>query len=217
MQSITDHFDSSETQTHVSKGLLTLQEALALQNEDDLVNNAAHALLGEINNEISLLRGLIGVIDTGEALDLTAASSTIDTTLVGLLAVLEGSSDMHQEESTGLGDGVTSKLAGLLVGSNGSGDDGGTGAGKLGGNEGNALDVGVAVLAGEAQLRGELVANGVSQQEGDRTATLLVKSDLQSTGNGVLSGVHVTSQEDSETLGGTRGVGLAQNLDNLGV
>ena len=208
----------AKTQIYATiKGLLALQETLALQNEDDLVHNAAHALLREVNNEISLLRSLIGVIDTGETLDLTAASSRVNTTLIGLLTVLERSSDVDQEERTSLRDGITGKLAGLLVGSNRGSDDGGTSAGKLRGNKGNALDVGVAVLAGEAQLGGELVANSVTQQQGNGATTLLVKSDLQSTGNGVLSGVHVTSQEDGETLGGTRGVGLAQNLDNLGV
>lgn len=197
--------------------LLTLQETLALQNENDLVHNAAHTLLGEVNDEISLLRSLIGVIDTSEALDLATTSSSVDATLIGLLAVLEGSGDVHQEERTSLGDGVASELAGLLVGSNGGGNDGGTGAGKLGGNEGNALDVGMAVLAVEAELGRELVADGVTQQQGDGTTTLLVQGNLQSTGDGVLAGVHVTSEEDGETLGSARGVGLAQNLDNLGV
>jgi hypothetical protein len=202
---------------HQASRLLTLQETLALQNENDLVHNAAHTLLGEVDNEISILRSLVRVINTSEALDLATTSSSVDATLVGLLAVLEGSGDVDQEEGSSLGDGVTGELAGLLVGSNGGGDDSGTGAGELSGNEGNALDVGVAVLAGEAQLGGELVADGVTQQQGDGTTTLLVQGNLQSTGDGILAGVHVTGQEDCETLGGARGVGLAQDLDDLRV
>lgn len=214
---ITYHRLQQISNSYNPESLLALKEALALQNEDDLVHNAAHALLGEVHNEIGLLGGLVGVVDTGEALDLTAASGSVDTALVGLLAVLEGSGDVDQEERTSLADGVTGKLAGLLVGSDGGGNDGGTGAGELGGDEGDALDVGVAVLAGEAELGGELVADGVTQQQGDGASTLLVQGDLQSTGDGVLAGIGVTGQEDGETLGGARGVGLAQDLDDLGV
>lgn len=181
------------------------------------MHNAAHTLLGEVDNEISLVGSLVRVINTSEALDFTTTGSIVDAALVGLLAVLEGSGNVHQEEGASLGDGVARELAGLLVRSNGGGDDSGTGTGQLGGHEGNALDVGVAVLAGEAQLGGELVADGVTQQQGDGTTTLLVQGNLQSTGDSVLAGVHVASQEDGETLGGARWVGLAQNFDNLGV
>lgn len=181
------------------------------------MNDGADALLGGVDHKVGLLRSLIGVVNTSEALDLAAAGTLVDAALVGLLAVLEGSGDVDEEERASLGDNITGVLPGLLVGSDGGSDDGGTGAGQLGGDEGNALDVGVTVLAGEAQLGGELVADGVTQQQGDGAATLLVEGHLQSTGDGVLAGVHVTGQEDGETLAGTRGVGLAQDLDNLGV
>lgn len=181
------------------------------------MHDAADTLRGGINSEVGVGGSLIGVIDTSEALDLTTAGTLVDTALVGLLAVLEGSGNVDKEELTGLGDGVLGVLAGALVRSDGGGDDGGTGAGQLGGDERNALDVGVTVLGGEAQLGGELVTDSVTEQEGDGAATLLVESHLESTGNGVLAGVHVTGQEDSETLGSTGRVRLAQNLDNLGV
>lgn len=177
-----------------------IEEALALKHKNNLVNNRANTLLRSINNQISLSRSLIGVIDTSEALDLAATSTLVDTALVGLLAVLERSVDVNEEERARLGDGVTGILARFLVGGDGGGDDGGTGAGQLRGNEGNALDVGVAVFAGEAELGGELVADGVAQEEGDGAATLLVESDLESAGDGVLAGVHVTGKEDGETL-----------------
>ena len=200
-----------------SNTLLTLKEALALKDENNLVNNRANGLLGGIDDEVSLLGSLIGVIDTSEALDLAAAGSLVDAALVGLLAVLEGSGDVHKEERAVLGDGVAGVLAGGLVGGDRGGDDRGTSAGQLGSDEGNALDVGVAVLAGEAELGGELVADGVTEKEGDGAATLLVQGHLESAGNGILAGVHVTGQEDGETLGSARGVGLAEDLDNLGV
>ena len=197
--------------------LKAVEEALGLEHEDDLVDDAAHALLRDINSEIRVLGRLVGVVDTSEALDLAAARLGVDAALVGLLAVLERSVDVDQEERAGLRDGVAGELAGVLVGSNWRGNARGAGAGELAGDEGDALDVGVAVLAAEAELRGQLVADGVTQQQGDRAATLLVQSDLQSTRDSVLARVHIPGQEDGETLSGARRVGLAQDLDHLGV
>ena len=182
------------------------------------MHNAADALLGNVNSEVSVRRSLVGVVDTSETLDLATAGLGVDTALVGLFTVLEGSVDVDKEErATKVGNGLTGSLAGLLVRSDGGGDDGGTGTGQFTSNEGNTLDVLVTVLTAEAQLRGELVADSVTQQEGDGASTLLVQGDLQSTGDGVLARVHVTSKEDGETLEGTRGARLAQDLDNLGV
>lgn len=110
--------------------LRTIKEALGLEHEDDLVDDAANGLLRNIDGKISLGRRLIGVVDTSETLDLAAAGLGVDTALVGLLAVLEGSSNMDQEEvAASLGNSVTGGVAGLLVGSNRGGNDGGTGAG----------------------------------------------------------------------------------------
>ena len=182
------------------------------------MHNAADALLGNVNSEVSVRRSLVGVVDTSETLDLATAGLGVDTALVGLFTVLEGSVDVDKEErATKVGNGLTGSLAGLLVRSDGGGDDGGTGTGQFTSNEGNTLDVLVTVLTAEAQLRGELVADSVTQQEGDGASTLLVQGDLQSTGDGVLARVHVTSKEDGETLERTRGARLAQDLDNLGV
>lgn len=182
------------------------------------MHDAAHALLGHIDGEVSVLGSLVRVVDTGETLDLTTTSLGVDATLVGLLTVLEGSVDVDQEErATQVRDGLTGSLARVFVGSDGGGDDGRTSAGEFASDERDTLDVGVAVFAAEAEFGRQLVADGVTQQQGDGTTTLLVEGDLQSTGDGVLAGVHVTGQEDGETLQSTRRAGLAQNLDNFGV
>lgn len=61
------------------------------------------------------------------------------------------------------------------------------------------------MLAGEAQLR-DLVADGVTEEQGDGLTALPVQGVLQSTGNGVLARVNVTGKENGETLRGTKGV-----------
>src|SRR5699024_7541237 len=138
------------------------------EHENDFVNNAANTLLGDVDGEVSVRRSLVRVIDTGETLDLTSASLGVDTALLGLLTVLERGVDVDEEErATQLGDGVTGGLARVLVGGNGGGDIGGTGAGQLTSDEGDTLDVLVAVLAGEAELGGERVADGVTKEQGD--------------------------------------------------
>jgi hypothetical protein len=124
---------------------------------------------------------------------------------------------VDEEEGAGLLDEVTGSLASILEGSDRSSDDSGTGLGQLRGDESDALDVEVTVLAGEAKLRRELVSHVLTEQHGDGTTTTLVESGLESTGNLVLSTVLVTGHEDSETLLGREGVLLAKNLDNLRV
>ena len=179
------------------------------------MNDATNALLRHINSDVGLGRILIGVVNTSEALDLTTAGLGVDASLVSLLAMLERGSDVDKEEGTGLGNGITGGLAGVLIRSNRSSNDSSTSPGKLSGNERDALDVGVTVLAAKAELGRKLVADSVTEQQRDGASTLLVQGDLQSTSDGILAGVHVSGKEDGETLVGTRGVGLAKDLHNF--
>lgn len=197
--------------------LRSLEEALGLEHEDDLVNDGADGLLLNVDGEVGVGGSLIWVINTGEALDLTTAGTGVDTTLVGLLGVLERGGNVDEEERALAGDGGTGSITGVGVGSNGSSNDSGTGLGELRGNEGNTLDVLVTVLTGEAEFGGKFVTNSVSEEEGDWTTSLLVESDLKGTGNGGLTRVEVASEEDGEALLGTRGVGVTEDLNDLRV
>lgn len=181
------------------------------------MHNGSDVLLLKVDNEVGLGRGLIGVIDTSEVLNVTTASSSVDTLAVSLLTELERSSNVNKEEGSGLLNEVAGSLTSILERSNRSGDDSGTSLGQLRGNKGNALDVEVTVLAGEAKLRGELVSHVLAEKHGDRATTTLVECSLESTSDLVLSAVLVTSHEDSETLLGGERVLLAKNLDNLGI
>ena len=181
------------------------------------MDNGADALLLDVHNQVGLLRSLIRVVDTSESLNLTGASSLVDATAVSLLAELERSVDVDQEERTRLLDELTSLLAGGIKGSNGSSDDGGTSLGQLGGDVRNTLDVEVTVSLAEAELGGELRADSLSQKHRDGTAATLVEGGLQSAGNLVLATVLETSHEDGEALLAGQRVLLAENLDDLGV
>ncbi len=124
---------------------------------------------------------------------------------------------MDQVEVTVLLDELARVLAGALERRDGGGDDRGAGSGELRGDEGDAADVLVAVLAAEAKLRGELAAHGLAEEHGHGPAALLVQRDLQGTRDLVLAAVLVARQEDGEALLGPGRVRLAQDRDDLGV
>jgi hypothetical protein len=62
------------------------------------MNNLADALLGDIDSEISFARSLIGVINAGETLDLTSASSLVNTFSISAFALFEGGGNMDPEK-----------------------------------------------------------------------------------------------------------------------
>jgi len=183
------------------------------------VDRSPDSLLAEVDDKVGLLAlgGLVGVVDAGEALDLALAGGGVDAALVRLLANLERGGDVDEEEGAKLLDDLAGGLAAGLEGRDRGGDDGGTGPGQLRGHEADAVDVLLAVLAGEAKLGGQLGADGVAKKEGDAAAALLVEGDVQRARNGVLAGVGVAGEEDGETLLVAGRVGLAEDANDLGV
>lgn len=128
------------------------QQALALKQQDDLVNSCPDICLGGVNNQIRVLGVLVWVVDTSEALDLTSTCLGIDTAPVRLLSVLERCSNVNKEERAVALDSLTSRSAGSLEWRNGRSDSGRTCLGELGSNESNAGNVLVAVFSREAEL-----------------------------------------------------------------
>lgn len=74
------------------------QQALALKQQDDLVNSRPDVRLGHIDDEVRILRVLIWVIDTSEALNLTSTCLGVYTAPVCLLGMLEGCGNVDEEE-----------------------------------------------------------------------------------------------------------------------
>lgn len=116
--------------------------------------------------------------------------------------------------TTSLEDVLEGCLSGVLEGSDGGSNHGSTSLGELSSDKGDALDVLVAVLAGEAKLRGELRADSLTEKQGDGATAVLVEGDLKSTGDGVLAGIVETGDEDGETLLVSGRVLLAKDLDD---
>lgn len=156
------------------------------------MHNRPNGLLLGVDDQVRLGRGLVRVIHPGEALNLAVARTLVQTTLVRLFAVLEGSGDVDQVEITVLLNELARVFARLLKGGDWRGDDGGTGAGEFRSDKSDAANVLVAVLFGEAQLGGELRTDRLAEEHRDGAPTLLVEGDLQGAGDLVLARVHVT-------------------------
>lgn len=106
----------------------------------------------------SCVQVFVILTDACEVFDLTRASGLVDAFSVCLLAKLKRGVDVNMEgctatSSTVLKDVLESGFAGVLKGSNRGCDDSSTCLGKLSCHKGDALNVFVAVLAGEAKFR----------------------------------------------------------------
>jgi len=134
------------------------------------VDNLGDRLIGDVERGSRLGRGLIGVADTSETLDLVALGRLVDALAIALFALLERCVHVDKVEATLLrderlclqnqdkssnrhflsyrADSVFYRYldTGLFVRGDGSTNNGSTGLGELRGDPGHAVDVDVAVL-----------------------------------------------------------------------
>ena len=206
-----------KSRNHNRKRLQLLEQALRLEQKDDLVHRRPDVGFRDVDRQVGLGGLLVGVVHTGEALDLPVACLGVDAALVRLLGVLERGSHVDEVEAAVLLDELAGVFAGVLEGRNGRGDDGGAGLGELRGNEGDAADVAVAIFAGVAEFGRELGADVLAQEQGDGASTLLVESDVQRARDRILARVCETGEENGETLLVARGVRFAEDLDDFRV
>ncbi|KFY70136.1 hypothetical protein V498_10389 [Pseudogymnoascus sp. VKM F-4517 (FW-2822)] len=181
------------------------------------MHNAPHIRLLSIHHQIRRSRRLIRIIHPGESLDLPRARTRIHAPAVRLLRILEAGRNVDEVEVAVLADLLARVLARILVRGDGGSDHSRAGLGQLSGDEADAADVAGAVRAAEAELGGELGAHSLAEEERDGAAALLVQGYLQGARDGVLAGVLVAGEEDSEALRGAGLVGVAEHLDDLGV
>ena len=120
------------------------------------VDDLRNGLPSHIDGQVGILRVLVDVVDTGEALDLTSTGPSIETLAVGSLTVLERGRDVDEEEvstsTTALEHMLLGSLARAFMRSNGSCDDSCASAGEFTSDVGDSLDVLVSVFSGEAEF-----------------------------------------------------------------
>jgi len=171
---------------------------LLLSRGDKLtVDNLGDSVSSEISGDVRVGRLLVDIVNTGEALDLAVSGSLVQSSSVDLLTVLQWCRDVDEVVvSARSSDRLLDGLSGLFVWRSRGGDDGRTGLGELGGDEGDSEEVLVLVFVGHAEVRGELVADVLAQEERDRSGTVLLEGDLEGSGDGVFSRVVQTRQHD---------------------
>lgn len=161
------------------------------------MNNLGDSVRSEIRGDVRICGLLVDIIDTGESLDFSVPRSLVESSSVDLLAVLQWGSDVDEEVVSALSsNSLLDSLSRLLVWRSRGGNDGGTCLGEFGSDETDSEEVLVLVFVGDTKVGRELVSNVFTQKEGDGTGTVLLEGNLEGTGNGVLSGVVQTRQQD---------------------
>ena len=171
----------------------------------------------QVDSQVHFLWHLVRIVDARKPFDLAPPRLCVDAPPIRPFAVLQRRRHVHEEETAMLVDHRPRQPPAGLEWGNGRGDDGRAGLGELRCDEADALDVDAAVLAGEAELRGELAADGFAEEEGDGAAALLVEGHVEGAGDGVFAAVLVAGEHDGEALFVAGRVGLAQDADDFGV
>src|SRR5215208_7560716 len=135
-------------------------QVAALEVVEDLLRRLLGRLLVGLDGELGVLRRLVGVRDAGELLDLAGARLGVKALDVALLADLERGLGVDLDEP--LAHLVPCLVADVAVGRDRSGDNRDAVAREQVGDEGDAADVGVAVLLRETEALGQVLADDVA-------------------------------------------------------
>lgn len=194
---------SIKVQIFLSSSLLEV--ALLGQPVDDLGNALLDRVLVGLDGDLGVLGLLVGGGDAGEVLDLTGAGLLVEALGVTLLSDLEGHVNVDLDKGDGLivalarlGVQLAGDVAVCPVGRDEGGDGDGGRVGEELGDFGDAADVLVAVLLGEAEVLVEAEADVVAVETvgGDAKVQQVL---LEGRGHGGLARGRETGQPDGKT------------------
>src|SRR5207302_8973684 len=137
------------------------------------VDDPSRRLLGRLalgcDLDLRVQRRLVGVVDTGEALERAGARLGIEALHIPVLADLQRGGDVDLEEV--VADQFPDLVTHRAVGGDGGGDDLYPIAGEQLGDEADPPDVDVAVLLREAETLGQVLPHDVAIQQLDALAS----------------------------------------------
>ena len=139
-----------------------VEEAELLQPGEDRGQALGRPLAVGVDHDLGRERGLVGVVDAGEALDLAGEGPGVQALHVPLLEDTDRAVAVHLAEAP---DGTPLLVPDRSVGADGGRDGAGAGAREELGDEADAADVGVPVLAGEAEALREVGAHLVAVEQ----------------------------------------------------
>lgn len=146
----------------VRVSLMLSNQSLALQQQNNVMNDPMNFLLTNINNQIRLQRFLIRIVNPRKSLNIAPPSSCINSltissflqlvpfTILERYSIFKRSSNMNQVEASELRDKVTGCFTTRFEGGNGGCDDCCSCTRKFCTYECNASDVFGTILSGEA-------------------------------------------------------------------
>jgi hypothetical protein len=139
--------------------LIRFKVAEFFQLRQDATDALLNRLFVRLNNQLRVLGLLIGVVNAREALELALVDQFVEAFHITLTADLDGTLDVDLDKVTNF---FSSPLACLTVGSNGGRDANDTIAAEQAAHEGNAFDIGIAVLAAKTQSLAQVSTDNIA-------------------------------------------------------
>ena len=181
--------------------------------------HAGRALLGllalRLDAQLRAHRGLVRVGDARELLDLAGEGLGVQTLHVAAGALVDRRVDVHEHELPVLLDQLARLLAGLLVGRDGGHDGDAAEPGEAAGDPADALDVGVAVLLGEAEALGQVRAHHVAVERLDEQAAAVELEDHDVRDRRLARAGEAGEPEGEAAAPRGRGLGMLVRVDVL--
>src|SRR6185295_2594962 len=119
---------------------------------------------------------------------------------VTLLTNLHGGGNMHQDEAPIGLDHLTYVFAGRVVRGDWGADRNAAVLSDFRSNIPNAADIDVAMLFGESEFRGKVLADEIAVEQGHRTSTDFQELRHQDIGDGRLARTRKSGEEDRDSL-----------------
>src|SRR5579884_3458033 len=175
--------------------LFRFEVAKLFQSGKDAGDALFYGLFIGLNDQFRMLRLLVGVIDAGETLDFALIYQFVQALDIALAADFDRAFDVDFDE---IADLLARPLTSLAVGRDGGRNTGHTVARQQAAHEGDALDVGIAILAAEAQALAQMRAHHITIQN-LYVATARLQTLLDSFRKRAFAGAGEAGKPDCET------------------
>ena len=184
-----------------SIALVGREPAAADEVREDLVEHLIDRAIGGVEGEVGVGGGLVGRRDAGEVLDLAAPRLRVQALAVAALALLErrGHVDQHERGPDVVGHRAR-RLARAVERGDGAADGQAAVPGDLGGDPADALDVRLAVLAGEREPSRQVAPDDVAVEQRHRAATGLDEAVAERLRQRRLAAAGQAGEEDDDAL-----------------
>src|SRR5581483_4979605 len=168
-----------------------------------------------VDHHLGVLRFFVRIRNASELFQDTGARFGVQAFPVTLLADLQRSGDMYEDESAIRLDHPAHLLADRVIRRNGRADRDTAIFADFRSDVADVADINVAVLLGEAQFGGKMLANQVTVEQGHRPSSQLEKLGAKRVRNRGLARSRKPREENGHALLVPRWIATPQLLDDL--